>query len=228
MRISVDQGQSNSEQIGWAVSQVTRYILLLLCPIALVIALNSNSILNLLFGSAYASFPNAPLALSLLVVVYVLWGIVYLLHTVLRSLGEKRFFLVTGIGIIVFELISAWSLTGLLGLIGATITRVFYVVLLFLLSLGKITQKKVKLDFSSLSTVPRIVLASLTSGIVLMLASPFDLLSLSVWLGISILVYLLLLLLLRAVTRFDFRLAKSVMPQFLHGLIERIERRVLG
>jgi O-antigen/teichoic acid export membrane protein len=227
VRLSSDEDTQTSDHLAWALSQSVRYILILLLPVAMIVSLNSYMVLDLLFGPSYSNSPDAPISLSILVLIYVLWGVTYLLHSVLRSIGEKKFFLVTGICVVVFELVLAWILTSFFGLLGATIVRTLYVTLLFLLALGRMKQKDVTIDFESLSSIPRIVFSSIVSGLVVLLAAPLDLAWLGIWLIVSMLVYFLLLVITRATIRLDFRLAKSVLPSSIHRIIDRIERMVL-
>ncbi len=219
------EGEPNN--FGYAVGMLLRYVAMLLVPVAVIAALNARIIIQVLFGLSYADFPNASLAFSLLLLSYALWGVTYALHTVLRSMGESRFFLLAGLGIIVFEILVSWSLTSLYGLLGSALTRSMYIVLLFALSFARIRQRGVR----SLGHVPvsvvKIISASIISGFVVWWIAPSSFLSLVLWLGISLIVYIFLLFAVREVNTLDFQVARHLLPQRLHGLVDWIEHKYL-
>ncbi|GAG65881.1 unnamed protein product, partial [marine sediment metagenome] len=89
-RLKADQREDIKKKIGTAVSVLARYILILLVPISVIVSMNSSIVLASLFGSSYATYPNAVVSFSLLVLAYSVWGLTYALHTVLRSLSEAK------------------------------------------------------------------------------------------------------------------------------------------
>ena len=216
------------EEVGPVVAVLLRYILLLLVPAAFIAGVNSYAFINVLFGPAYAEFPDAALSFSLLVFAYAAWGIVYALHSVLRSMGESRFFVVVGVGVIVFEIVVCWFLTGLLGLLGAAITRSVYVSFLLLASLLRAQQLGVRGLRSLAPDVLKISVAAAFGSLVCIFMAPTGLVTLGLGAAGSLAVYLLLLFASREIRPLDFRVVRHVLPVRLHGLVARIERAYLG
>ncbi|MFX1369973.1 MAG: lipopolysaccharide biosynthesis protein, partial [Promethearchaeota archaeon] len=222
------ENQENSEiGMGDAIAHLVRYILMLLVPLAIIVALNPYVILEILFGTQYATYPNATLAFSLLIMAYALWGVIYGVHTSLRAMGEAKFFVVAGLGIIVFEFIGCLYLTNALGLLGAAIARALYILILFLASWGRLIQKGVAGLSSILSSLLRIGVASILSGVLVFLLAPSTLIELVVYVGLAAGLYFLLLFLLREVRALDFTIVKSILPERTHWLVEKIETRYL-
>ena len=176
-----------------------------------------------MFGSSYAIYPNAVVSFSLLVLAYSVWGLTYALHTVLRSLSEAKFFVVTGIGLILFEIVGCWYFTLWFGLLGSALIRTLYIILLFLSSWIRLKQKGVSWIRSTAPSFIRITLAALTAGILVSFMVPQNFISLIVSLVLAGLVYVLLLFILREINELDFRLARAVIPSFMHGVINRIQ-----
>ncbi|MCF2137583.1 MAG: oligosaccharide flippase family protein [Candidatus Thorarchaeota archaeon] len=212
---------------GDAVGMLLRYIIMLLLPVAIIAALNAHIIIQVLFGASYANFPNASLAFSLLLLSYAVWGIVYALHTVLRSMGESRFFLLAGLGIIVFEIMACWYLTSLYGLLGSAITRSLYIMLLLILSLARIRQHGIRGIGRVSVSVAKIGFASVISGVFVWWIAPVSFLSLVIWLGASLGIYVALLFLIHEVNPLDFQVARHLLPLRLQGLANWIERKYL-
>ncbi len=222
------ENQENSEiGMGDAITHLVRYILMLLVPLAVIAALNPYVVLDILFGTQYATYPDATLAFSLLIMAYALWGVIYGVHTSLRAMGEAKFFVVAGLGIIVFEFIGCWYLTEALGLLGAAIARALYVLVLFLVSWGRLIQKGVAGLSSILSSLLRIGVASILGGALVFLLAPSNLIELVVYVGLAAGLYFLLLFLLREVRALDFTIVRSVLPERTHWLVEKIETRYL-
>jgi O-antigen/teichoic acid export membrane protein len=207
------------------VSLLARYVLLLLAPIGFIVSLNSHAVLEILFGPLYADFPNASIAFSLLVLGYVLWGLVYAIHTVLRSLGEERFFILVGIGVILFEVVGCWYMTSLLGLFGCAIVRCIYIVMLLLTALLRLKQRGVRSLPNMGLTSMRVVTSSVISGLLVFLIAPQGLLMLLLSVGATLLVYISLLLLFGEAKALDFRLLKAILPVRLHGLLDTLSTR---
>lgn len=225
-RLRVDASEVGGAESAMSRGTATllRYVLMLLFPLAMVVSLNSNGILKEVYGASYAGFPDAPLSLSLLVFAYCLWGLTYCIHTVLRSVGESKFFIVVGLAIIIFEIIGCWYLTALLGVFGAALIRCLYVIALFGASLLRLRQLGVVGVGPSRQTALRILISSIIAGLTLRLIGFEGLAQLAIWGILSLVLYLLLLLLLREPTRFDFRVARSILPTTLHPFVERLER----
>jgi O-antigen/teichoic acid export membrane protein len=139
-RLKLENQDKDETDMGDAITNLVRYILILLVPLAVIVALNPYVVLEILFGTQYAAYPDATLAFSLLIIAYALWGVIYGVHTSLRAMGEAKFFVVAGLGIIVFEFIGCWYLTSVLGLLGAAIARALYILVLFLASWGRLVQ----------------------------------------------------------------------------------------
>lgn len=222
-RMETNQERDIKNEMGNAVSVLARYILIILVPVSVVVSMNSHVVLTSLFGLSYADYPNAMISFSLLILAYSVWGLTYALHTVLRSLSEAKFFVVTGIGIIFFEIVGCWYLTSWFGLFGSAVIRTMYIILLFLTSWIRLKQKGISWIRSTGSSFVRILLAAITAGILVVLMAPQNLISLLLSLVIAGLIYLLLLLGLREVNELDFKLARAVIPHFMHGLIDRIQ-----
>lgn len=210
-------------EIAAAVSVLVRYILILLIPISIIVSINSNIVLTSLFGSSYASYPHALISFSLLVLSYSVWGLTYALHTVLRSISETRFFLVVGIGVILFEIVGCWYFTLWLGLLGSALIRTTYIILLFLSSWIRLRQKGISWMSSTAPSFFRITLAALLASVLVFLIAPQNIINLVVSLAISGLVYILLLFVFREINELDFRLARAVTPNFMHSVINRIQ-----
>ncbi|MHA1928341.1 MAG: hypothetical protein ACTSV2_07155, partial [Candidatus Thorarchaeota archaeon] len=171
----------------------------------------------------YAIYPNAVVSFSLLVLAYSVWGLTYALHTVLRSLSEAKFFVVTGIGLILFEIVGCWYFTLWFGLLGSALIRTLYIILLFLSSWIRLKQKGVSWIRSTAPSFIRITLAALAAGILVFFMAPQNFISLIVSLILAGLVYVLLLFILREINELDFRLARAVIPSFIHRVLDRIQ-----
>ncbi|MFW9844483.1 MAG: oligosaccharide flippase family protein [Candidatus Thorarchaeota archaeon] len=223
-RLNTDEEEDIENEIGNAVSVLARYILILLIPVSIVVSMNSHIVLSSLFGLSYADFPYAAISFSLLILSYSVWGLTYVLHTVLRSLSEAKFFVVTGVGIIFFEIVGCWYVTSWFGLFGSALIRVMYIILLFLSSWMRLKQKGVSWIRSTVPSFGRITFAALAAGIIVLLIAPQDLVSLLISLAIAGTIYILLLFGLREVIELDFRLARAVLPRFMHGVIDRMQR----
>ncbi|MHA1936208.1 MAG: oligosaccharide flippase family protein [Candidatus Thorarchaeota archaeon] len=224
LRLQHEGDENGASSLSIAITSLLRYILIILLPISILVGLNSVLVLDLLFGSAYAIYPGAALSFSLLVISYVLWGITYALHTVLRSLGEARFFVNVGVGVIIFEVVGCWYLTSWLGLLGSAITRCAYIFLLFITAIVQLHRRGLRIERSLVKTVLRIGLASTISSLLVFVISPSDVLYVAMWLLISIGVYIFLLFVFREVSSLDFRLARTVLPTIFHPTIDRVEQ----
>ncbi len=222
-RLNTDERGGIKNEIGTAVSVLARYILILLVPISIIVSINSGIVLTSLFGSSYAAYPYAIVSFSLLVLAYSVWGLTYALHTVLRSLSEAKFFVVTGIGLILFEIVGCWYFTSWFGLLGSAIIRTLYIILLFLSSWMRLKQRGVRWMSATAPSFVRIIFAAVSAGILVFFMVPQNFISLIVSLGVAGLVYVLLLFILREFNELDFRLARAVIPSFMHGVINRIQ-----
>ena len=222
-RLKTVPGEDNKREIGVAVSVCARYILILLVPISVIVSLNSSIVLTSLFGSSYATYPYAVVSFSLLVLAYSIWGLTYALHTVLRSLSEAKFFVVTGIGVIFFEIVGCWYFTSWFGLLGSALIRTMYIVMLFLTSWMRLRQKGIFWTRSTGPSFVRITLAALAAGILVFFMAPQNIISLIVSFVVAGLVYVLLLFILREINELDFRLARAVIPSQMQRIINRMQ-----
>jgi lipopolysaccharide exporter len=222
-RLRTKRGGSVDSEIGTAVSYLVRYILILLLPVSVIVSMNSAIVLESLFGSSYALFPYAAISFSLLVLSYSVWGVTYALHAVLRSISEAKFFVLTGIGVIVFEIAGCWYLTSWLGLFGSALIRTMYIILLFLTSWVRLKQRGIVWMRSIARSLVRIVFAAIAVGMLVFFMAPQSITSLVVSIAIAGLVYILLLFIFREINELDFRLARAVMPGFMQGVINRIQ-----
>jgi len=224
-RVRLETSQNYYSGMTDMVHKLVRYVLIVLSPLAIISAINSRSILWLLFGSNYADYPDASISFSLLLLTYTLWGIVYSIHTVLRSMSEARFFLVAGALIIVIEITIGWFLIPLFGLFGAALTRTLYVLILFVITYIKIRRLGILRLISLIPSVVRIATASIIAGLLVFLISPIGLLSMGFWLVVAMVSYFILLFVLKEVTEFDFKLASSILPSIFQSLLARIKTR---
>jgi O-antigen/teichoic acid export membrane protein len=198
--------------------------MILLMPFAVIAALNSHTVLTILFGSIYADYPFATPTFALLVLSYVLWGFVYAMHSMLRSLGESRFFIFSGLAVILIEIIGCWYTISLFGLFGAAIVRACYILLLFLMAWIKLRQHEISKARPAVSSLPRVSLASIVSAIIVFVMAPQDIATFVISVGIALGVYLLLLLVSMEVNKLDFRLAKHILPAKTHRCLDRLEK----
>ncbi|NHJ13778.1 MAG: lipopolysaccharide biosynthesis protein [Candidatus Thorarchaeota archaeon] len=224
IRIRLEEKDDSGIAMGSVVVALVRYIIILLLPVAIVVALNSFTVLEVLFGYPYAIFPDASLSFSLLVLIYTLWGVVYAIHTALRSMGEAKFFVVLGVFIILFEIVGCWYLTSLFGLLGSALTRCIYVTLLFAVSWGRLKQRGLRGLSATVVSLGRVGLASAIGGLLVFFAAPSGIIELGLCLIMAILVYIPLLFLFREIKEIDFQLARAVLPTSVHGLVARVER----
>jgi O-antigen/teichoic acid export membrane protein len=226
-RIRVDLDGEDEEwgrKMGTVITNLVRYVLILLLPVALIAALNSYVVLEVLFGLPYALYPNATLSFAILVLTYVLWGIIYAIHTALRSIGEAKFFIAAGLGIIIFEVIGAWFLIMWFGLLGSAIIRSLYVILLFLASWGRLRQRGVMGLRSVGVSALRVGVAAAIAGFLVFLGHPTGVIDLAFWVLCGVALYVVLLFVFREARALDFQIARSVLPAKLHGVVSRIER----
>ena len=227
-RARISSEHKDSERFNETVLVITRYILLFLMPIAVIVALNSRLILITLFAPGYAAYPNATIAFSILVLAYVLWGVVYGFLSVLRSLGESRFFIVSGLTVIGFELTASWYLTAQLGLLGSAVARALYITLLAIIAIHQLRHREIR-KFRSLSgTLLRASFASTISGLLLFVVSPSNILTVILWFLVSFFLYLILLLLIGEARSIDFQIARALLPSRWEGMLDKLESRLLG
>ncbi len=227
IRLGLAGDEDDGQKMGRVVAALLRYVMILLLPISIIVSLNSGPVLDMLFGSAYASFPNASLSFSILIVSYALWGATYALHSVLRSMGEARFFIVVGLAVIVFEILGCWYLTQWLGLLGSALIRSGYILLLFLTALGRTRQKGVSGLSSLFVSILRIAAVSLVAGMLVAFIAPADALGLLFWLAMAFFFFIVMLFAVGEVKELDFRLLKSLAPKSMHGVIDRVSRLYL-
>ena len=218
------EGEDWGRGMGNVVTNLIRYILILLLPVAVIAALNSYIVLEVLFGLPYAMYPNASLSFAILVLSYALWGVIHAIHTTLRSMGEAKFFILAGLCVIVFEIIGAWYLILWLGLLGSAIIRSLYVFLLFIASWGRLRQKGVTGLGSMGASALKIGSASVLAGLLVFFMQPIGVIDLVFWTLCGATLYTLLLFAFREARTLDFQIARSVLPAKLHGVVERIER----
>lgn len=228
VRLNLQNEEEQGTAMGSVVVKMVRYILILLLPVAMFAAINSYVLLEVLFGTSYAAFANATVSFSVLVLSYALWGVVYSIHSVLRSMGEARFFIIAGLGVIAFEVVGCWYLTLWLGLMGSAIIRSLYVVLLFLASWGRLRQLGV-IGLGSIGvSVVKIGVASLIPGLLVGLVAPIGALDLLAWVLVSAVLYLVLLFVFREVEDLDFQMARAVLPKRFHGFLEWLQDAYMG
>ena len=224
LRVKLDEEEQGTNQMRIVTATLLRYIFLIIGPVAIITSLNSHTIIEVLFGSAYADFPDASLSFSILVLSYALWAMVYGIHTILRSMGEARFFVVMGLGIIAFEIVACWYFTSLFGLLGTSVVRSLYIVLLLVSALGRLRQKGVGGFTVVTKSILRIGVISVICGLLVVFAVPYDFITLLIWVLLSGVLYLVLIFLTREVIDLDFTLAKAILPSKIHSVIDRIRR----
>jgi O-antigen/teichoic acid export membrane protein len=224
IRLGLARDEDGGQEMGRVVAALLRYVMILLLPISIIVALNSGPILELLFGSTYANFPNASLSFSILIVSYALWGATYALHSVLRSMGEARFFVIVGLAVIAFEILGCWYLTQWLGLLGSALIRSVYILLLFLTALGRIRQKGVSGLSSVAVSVLKIVVIASISGMLVAFIAPTDAFGLLFWLALAFFLFIVMLFVVREINELDFRLLKSLAPRSMHRPIDWLRR----
>jgi O-antigen/teichoic acid export membrane protein len=227
-RLRIEERHGGDAPMENIVALLTRYILIMLIPISLIVSLNSRTFLSHLFGMPYADFPDASLVFSILVISYALWGITHAMHTVLRSLGEARFFVFIGITIIAIEIVGCWFLTIQLGLLGTCLIRSIYIFILAFSAYGRLRQHGLNCFTGLGSSFAKIVSASIPPALLVSLLPSMGLIAFTLWLALSLGLYVLLLFLFREVTQLDFHLAKSVLPMYLRGFLEKLQGVYLG
>jgi O-antigen/teichoic acid export membrane protein len=224
IRVDLEGQDNNKEELGRIVAILLRYVLIILLPISLIVVLNSQLIIEAAFGIPYSTFSNAPISLSILVIAYFFWGLTYTLHTVLRALGESRFFIYAGVAIVLFEIIACWYLTELFGLLGASLVRAFYVAMLFVTSIHRIRQHGLVNIVPQRLSIMRILSASLIVSLLIWLVQPHGLILMGSWALIALIIYLVVLFLIKEPSPTDFMLMYSIVPSKFHRLISRIEK----
>lgn len=222
IRVKLDEDGQSANQMGVVTATLLRYIFLIIGPVAIVASLNAHAIISVLFGSAYADFPNASLSFSILVLSYALWAMVYGIHTILRSMGEAKFFVVAGVGIIAFEIVACWYFTEYLGLLGTSIVRSLYICLLLITALGRLHQRGVEGFAVVIKSILRIGLISVICGLLVFFAFPYNFITLLIGILLSGMLYLVLILITREAIDLDFTIAKSILPSKMHSAVDRI------
>ncbi len=226
--VRVGQGEMTStaalDSKSIATTMLLRYLTFLFLPVSVIVAMNSDSVLSILIGSGYAQFPGAASSFAMLIVAYVGWGLTYALHTVLRSIGETRFFWSVGLVVIVIETVGCWHLTLLYGLLGAAIVRCLYILILATTALFRLRQLGIHVKRSLFGTVARITTFSGLAGYLVSLTAPSSLLSLLIVVALAMLLIVPLLILTGEAQPLDFKIARSVLPARIHSLIDRLER----
>lgn len=223
IRLDVEDREGGNEKLGHVATILVRYILILLLPLGTIVAMNSEAFLRILFGAPYAEFPNAPIVLSILVLAYSLWGATYGLQTVLRSTGETRFFIYSGLGIILFEIVGCYWLTAAFGLLGGAVVRASYIIFLLSAAVLRLRQKDVRIQRGAVSSASRILLASIVSSLFVFFLNPGGLLELVLFSLAGLMVYLAILFGMKEINELDFRLAKSLLPGSMRGFLDKIE-----
>ncbi|MHA1907858.1 MAG: oligosaccharide flippase family protein [Candidatus Thorarchaeota archaeon] len=205
-------------------SLLIRYILILLVPVSVVLAMHAERILTIFVGVSYSGYLNASLSFAILSLAYLLWAVTYSLHSVLRSKGEKRFFVIVGIFVISFELIGCWILTSFIGLLGTSIIRAMYIGVLFATAAIAVHRSN-PLDFSILgNTTLKVGLSSILCSAVVYVIAPADIISLVI-LGLCLIfLYIGFLFIMKEFTRLDFTLASSIFPDSMKRFLQRVER----
>ncbi len=227
-RVNLEKEEQGVNQMGAVTATLLRYIFMIIGPVAIIASLNSYTIIAVLFGSTYADFPNAALSFSILVLSYALWAMVYGIHTILRSMGEAKFFVVVGVGLIAFEIVACWYFTSYFGLLGTSIVRSMYIILLFVSSLGRLHQKGVEGFAVVTKSILRIGIISFICGLVVVFAFPYNFITLLIWILLSAMIYLGLIFFTREIIDLDFKIVKAIIPSKLHSIIDRIRSRYMN
>ncbi|MFW9850623.1 MAG: oligosaccharide flippase family protein [Candidatus Thorarchaeota archaeon] len=214
------QQEHNTEQ---ATTLLVRYIILALLPVSIVLAMHSELVLNILVGATYSSYLNASLSFAILAIAYILWGITYSFHSVLRARGEKKFFIYVGLFVIAFEVAGCWILTSMLGLLGASIIRAIYIGVLFLSALAAVHKQNPFRYRSLIRSIIKITLSATICSVLIFFFPPYDIMSLLLWIGLLAIFYLGLLFLTREISKVDFTLAKMLFPNQIESLIQKLE-----
>ncbi|NWF95428.1 MAG: oligosaccharide flippase family protein [Candidatus Thorarchaeota archaeon] len=225
LEIGNTAGMHEAPVVSAPASLLIRYVLLILLPVSIVLSMNAERTLSLVFGTSYSSFPGASLSFGLVVVFYSLWGVTYALHTILRSMDESHFFWSVGLAVIGVELLVCWSLVQWLGLLGAAVTRCVYISILLSTALTRLKRRGVALQGRLGTTVSRVVPASLVAGAAFYVLSPDTLLSAALTLSLALLLCYALLILTKEPIPLDFVIARHILPKKLHRFLNYIETR---
>jgi len=218
-------GESGKSRLTGALKVALRYLLLLLFPAALGLAVLSRTAMVLLGGSSYEV---GALSLSILALGSVLQAVAYVFMSALNAIAETRAFVKIGLANMVTDIFLVLLLAPRLGILGASIARVGMWVVYFILMLNTL-KRHIRIEFdwvaiwkSGLSSIIMAasvwLLDNLSIGLV-----PNTVLRIGIDLCSGVLVYGILLLLLRTLEPEDFSLLRSLLPQRLHGVLSFLE-----
>ncbi|MFW9979147.1 MAG: oligosaccharide flippase family protein [Candidatus Thorarchaeota archaeon] len=221
-RLSIESAEDRDNSFSYGVSTLARYVIIVLMPISITLALNSYRTIEIIFGLSYASYPNASFSFAILAVAYSLWGLTYSLFSVMRALSESKFFIYSGLFVILFEIAGSWYLTQLFGLLGSVLIRVFYILTLYSLTWIKLRQLGIRWKNRISLSIVKVLFSALVAGLLLYYMNPYDLISLALFFLISILVYIFILFLVGEINELDYIITKKVFPSFLQPAIDFI------
>jgi O-antigen/teichoic acid export membrane protein len=227
IRYSSDSLENQQQDSAAATGLLVRYILLFLLPVSVFLAMHAELILAILVGNSYSTYINASLSFAILSLAYLLWAITYSLHSVLRSAGEKRFFVYVGIFVITFEIVGCWILTSVMGLLGATIIRAIYIGVLFITAVIAVQRSSPLERTPLLRSTAKIAFSSVLCSVCFFFFPPIDLISLVLRIILLSFLYIGMLFVTKEITKFDFTLAAMLFPDSINTFIRRLERAYL-
>ena len=206
-------GHDGEKNVTPLLRRSLRYLSFMYFPTALGLAAVSRTVMVLVYGEAYV---EGGLPLAILSISSISMAFSSLLGSALKSIGKTGVFVKISLASILINTVIVVVLTPFLGIIGATLARVFSSLFVFLLifrELGHWIKIEIDLDglwkgllSSVITAVSMLCFDALSHS-----STPIDL---SLEIGLGVLSYILALILLRALRREDFRVLRQVLPIF--------------
>jgi len=219
-------GTKSQEKIKVALRASSRYLLFLMVPSTIGLAVLSRSIISVLFGR---DFTEGSLALSVLALFTVLPAVSALFSSAVQALGRTRSFIGIGVTMLVAEIAGIAILVPAIGMLGAAVGKVTMWGAYFLLLLREL-RKVTQVEFAGVD-----ILKTLLCSIIAVFAAAYLDSRLSPLIGsepalpivfvVAALIYAALMVFLGAIRKDDFVVLEQAFPR-VFGPIARIMRRL--
>lgn len=226
--LSKTYGQTGKRDLTIILKKAFRYLGFMYFPVAFGFAAVSRTLMVSLYSEAYVEggLPLAILSISSVVIAFS-----GLLGSGLKSIGKTKAFIKISLGSLLVNIIVVISLTPLIGMIGATIARVLASLFTFILFYNEL-KNWIKIEFD-LDGFWKGAACSIVPAISMLVFDRLELGSkiINLFLGVTIgvVVYILALILLRALRTEDFKVLRKIMPRItvFINFIEKIASRFI-
>jgi O-antigen/teichoic acid export membrane protein len=216
-------GRSHPEELQKFLNTATRFVGMLFLPLIMGLAALAPLAIFVLAG---ASYPESALPFSIICLGMSVLGFSVIIQSTLVALGETRKIMLAFLGAVMVQFAVGYTLTPVLGLIGASLSKIAMYIVMFLLFL------KLGGDSASMKFGRRFLLgtvsSSLAMGLIVYFAASFTgfkLIFLPLYVILGLAVYGLGLSAMRIIRTSDITLFLSVVP--LGDRIHRAAKKTL-